>query len=152
MVCDIMKNSILENFYKNLEQFDTNKPRALAIGIYDDELPIKLILDEKPYNHATAFNHIAENLNLIPFDTISPMEAGNNLADQGVLAIQIRDSIGIIYFPTNISDLQYDYLEQELLDYENFGYQFKECENQEIFVDKSVVLEYAKLITKTKKK
>lgn len=74
-------SSILDKFYKDLES-PRRKVQALAIGISRDGHFICEELDEKPYNHAVAFNYIASQFGLATLDTLNPMEAGENLASR----------------------------------------------------------------------
>lgn len=139
-------SSILDNFYKNLDK-PKKDVECLAIGISRDGILISEELDEKPYNHAVAFNYIAMKFNLGMVDTMYPIVAGENLASQGVLALQIRKDICIGYFPKSLELIQYKELESELSQYQDLNYQFKECSLIEGFVSREVFLEHAKSIT-----
>lgn len=139
-------SSILDKFYKDLES-PRRSVQSLAIGISRNGNCICEELDEKPYNHAVAFNYIASQFGLVTLDTLNPMEAGENLAKQGILAIQIRNDICIGYFPIQLDPSQYERLEIELSEYDNLGYQFKECSQIEGYVSRKAFLQYAKSIT-----
>lgn len=142
---DKFMSLILEKFYDDLK-ISRRSVQSLAIGISQEGEIIIEELDEMPLNHATVFNYIALKFGLSTVDTIFPIEAGENLARQGILALQIRNNICICYFPNHLESSQYKKLEVQLDYYPELCYQFKECTVIEGFVSKQSFLEYARSI------
>lgn len=137
-------SSILNKFYQELET--KKNDRAKAIGIFCDGKLMEELLDEKPYNHGTAFNYIAYSSGLKMTEDNHPIIAGQNLADQNVLAMQIRDNICVVYFPDVITSIQYDVFLRSLANYNDMEFQFNKSPQLEGYLTKSDVLEYASSI------
>lgn len=135
---------ILSNFYNELNK-KHDEDRALAIGVLRNGESISEGLDYTSYNHAVIFDYIASKLELPISNSMNPLEAAINLANFGVLTIQVRNGICIIYFPSDITNNQYEYL-KNFLENNDYLYQFLGSNQEEGYLDKITVIDYANSI------
>lgn len=140
--------SILDDFYNILKNSYNNRNfRDCVIVISKDGILNEEFLDERPYNHATLTCYMALKSGISYLETNNPLIAGRNLANNGVIAMQIhKDGICVCFFPDSITEVQFKVFQDRLMEFRDFYFQYDESMVEEGFVSFDNVLEYAKNI------
>ena len=111
----------------------------------------RMCLDEMPYNHGLAFNHMAKKWGLSYPDTPCTYIAGMNLSNQGVLAGQLQDGSFLCYFPSSITVWQNFALHKEL-QHKKYLILAWSLEQDEDYVSRAQLFAYASSIMERRKK
>ena len=117
-----------------------------VIGISDDGKILKEKLDGTGNHHADATVRVARGLGVIINDTSAPFEAAVDATKDGLIIFQSEGDNAFIYFPREISNSQYNQLEEILIPRDSFNYSF--TYGEDIYEDLTcdVVLDFAKKI------
>lgn len=146
------KSSLLDQLFENLLK-NTDKFKDSVIVINKDGLVLEDNLDEMPYNHANLTCYMGLKLKVPYLETNFSYMAGKHLASYGVLVLHLhRGGVGIVFFPSSITEVQYNILSNKLVNYETVLYQFEESKDHDAYVTNIDVLNYAKkIVNKTNK-
>lgn len=141
-------NQIFCNLLKN-----TSKFKDSVVVINSDGVVLEDDLDEMPYNHANLTCYMGLKLKIPYLETSFSYMAGKHLASYGALVLHThKGGLGIVFFPNNITEVQYHILNNKLVELEEFCYQFEGSKEECAYVTGIEVLDYAKsLVVKANK-
>jgi len=141
-----MDDSILKDF-TSLLQHRKEESQTLAIVIDQSGNVLRRVLDDSDSKHCQAFLSMTMELGLPVIETTDSFIAANHLRSQGALAIQIRDHVGVVYFPAYIAAVQYSAFEQELSSLSDTFISYDENDGLAV---RSDVLEYARSLIRNR--